>query len=181
MAVEITLTPNLVEAQTFLDILDPGAKFTFQVICEAPKLAKKTASLYHGHLQELAEGFTQLNNVGTGIFVMVNEGDLKGRKTENVVRVRANFVDIDNASLDPVMHARLPPHIVVESSPGKGHGYWLVDDCPLTEFKARQHALARRFGGDTAVCDLPRVMRLPGFWHVKTVTPFLTHLLKPLV
>jgi hypothetical protein len=35
------------------------------------------------------------------------------------------------------------------------------------EFKDAQHRLARHYGSDPAVCDLPRVMRLAGTWHQK--------------
>jgi putative DNA primase/helicase len=69
----------------------------------------------------------------------------------------------------------LQPHIVIESSPGKWHAYWLVSDSPLEQFKPLQQALAQRFNGDKAVCDLPRVMRLPGFLHQKG-EPVLTRI-----
>ena len=82
-------------------------------------------------------------------------------------RVRAVFVDLDGAPLAPVLEAGLEPHVVVESSPGKFHVYWQVDDCPLDQFERVQRALARRFGGDPSVHDLPRVLRVPGFLHCK--------------
>jgi Protein of unknown function (DUF3987)/RepB DNA-primase N-terminal domain len=41
------------------------------------------------------------------------------------------------------------------------------------QFAELQKALAARFGGDPSVHDLPRVMRLPGFFHRKGA-PFLT-------
>jgi hypothetical protein len=69
----------------------------------------------------------------------------------------------------------LPPSIVVESSPGKRHFYWRIDNCPLEAFAGAQKALAAALGTDPAVCDLPRVMRLPGFWHRKG-KPFMTRL-----
>ena len=50
--------------------------------------------------------------------------------------------------------------------------------CPLDEFKERQVLLAEMFDGDPKVCDLPRVMRLPGFLHQKG-EPFLSVLMKP--
>jgi hypothetical protein len=39
--------------------------------------------------------------------------------------------------------------------------------------------LAHKFNGDKSVSDLARVMRLPGFYHRKTDTPFLTRLVDP--
>jgi Protein of unknown function (DUF3987)/RepB DNA-primase N-terminal domain len=65
------------------------------------------------------------------------------------------------------MKSEQKPHIVVESSRGHFHVYWRVSDVELDQFADLQKALAARFGGDPAVCDLPRVMRLPGFYHCK--------------
>src|SRR5262249_24160550 len=59
------------------------------------------------------------------------------------------------------------PHIVVETSPQRWHAYWLVTDLPLADFRAVQKTAIERFKGDPAVCDLSRVMRLPGFMHCK--------------
>lgn len=109
---------------------------------------------------------------------MINEGDGKGRHASNVVRVRAHFVDLDGAPLAPVLEASDKPHLIVESSPGRWHVYWFLDECPLEEFKVRQQRLAEKYGGDSSVVDLPRVMRLPGFYHHKTAMPFLTRLVE---
>jgi hypothetical protein len=112
------------------------------------------------------------------VFVTVNETDGKGRATTNIVRVRATFVDLDGAPLEPVTTHRIPPHIVIESSPDRWHAYWLTVDCPLKDFKIAQKRLASQFNGDPSVCDLPRVMRLPGFLHQKG-EPFMTKIIFP--
>lgn len=174
------LTPDPAPANAFLDALDPRGIFTFQTFPEGESQSESHyPTILHGTLKEHSARLAELNSAGHGVFVMVNEGDLKGRAARNVVRVRAHYVDLDGAPLEPLVDAELPPHIVVESSPGRWHGYWRVENCPITEFKARQHALAARFNGDKSVCDLPRVMRLPGFWHLKSATPFQTRLIKP--
>ena len=99
------------------------------------------------------------------MFVTVNETDGQGRKTANITRVRAVFVDTDGADIEPIRAAQ--PHILVESSPGNYHAYWLVSGAPLHEFKAAQKAMIEAWGTDKGVNDLPRVMRLPGFLHQK--------------
>lgn len=54
-----------------------------------------------------------LQQRGAGAFVMVDEGgDGKGRYASNVTRVRAHFVDLDGAPIEPVL-AAVRPHIVV--------------------------------------------------------------------
>jgi hypothetical protein len=57
--------------------------------------------------------------------------------------------------------------MIVQTSEGKWHIYWCVDDAPLSGFAETQKKLSALFGSDPSVCDLPRVMRLPGFPHQK--------------
>jgi hypothetical protein len=177
---KLDLTPDLNQAGDFLKALDFGVNFTFQTFPEGGNPSSMSPTILHGTLKEHAARLTALNDDGHGIFVMINEGDLKGRAARNVIRVRALFVDSDNGPIQPLLDAAIAPHIAVESSPGKGHGYFLVNDCPLDKFKERQHALADRFNGDRAVCDVSRVMRLPGFFHLKNTVPFQTRLIKPI-
>ena len=114
-----------------------------------------------------------INDQGAGVFLTINETDGNGRETRNITKVRAIYVDLDGADVNPVLQEM--PHMVVESSPGKFHGYWLVKDFPLEAFKATQQRLIKKFGGDKAVCDLPRVMRIPGYVHHKG-EPFTTQI-----
>jgi RepB DNA-primase from phage plasmid len=70
----------------------------------------------------------------------------------------------------------LSPHIVVESSLGRFHAYWLLDGTVTpTDFGGLQKRLAKLFDGDPVVHDLPRVLRLPGFLHRKR-RPFRTRI-----
>ena len=176
---KLNLTPDLNQSADFLEALDADPNFTYQTFPEGATPSSLPPTILHGTLKQHAAQLTALNNAGHGIFVMINAGDLKGRSARNVIRVRALFVDSDNGPIQPLLDAPIAPHIAVESSPGKGHGYFLVGDCPLDKFKERQHALAARFNGDRAVCDVSRVMRLPGFFHLKNATPFQTRLIKP--
>lgn len=160
------MTPSLSEAQKFLDILEPNGEFTFQTFDDGPNKRKDLARIYHGLLKQHWHVLTVMNNQGAGIYLMVNAGDSKGRKAGNVTRVRAVWIDLDGSPLPKAW--TLEPHLIVESSPGKFHVYWLVVDVSLEEFPQFQKALAKRFGSDPAVCDLPRVMRLPGYFHWKS-------------
>ena len=184
----LLLHPDLATADRFLNALDPRGVFTFQTFSDRKEDKKGSfdpnAHVFHGTLAEHGPRLVELNQRGVGIFVMVNEGDGQvhdGYKTcrtkANVIAIRALFVDLDGAPLEPVLEA-LPPDIVVESSPGKWHGYWLVDGLPLEEFERRQKQLAAKFGGDPSVHDLPRVMRVPGFFHFKG-EPFMSRLVGP--
>jgi hypothetical protein len=176
------LTPELIQANAFLQSLDPCGVFTFQTFNDnATRKDTSLARVFHGSLPEHAAALEKLQQRGAGVFVMVNRGDgivHEGQKTcratANVTSVRALWVDLDGSPLQPVLDAH-HPDIIVESSPGRWHAYWLTHDCQLADFKRRQQQIAAKFKGDPKVCDLPRVMRLPGFWHQKS-EPFMTRL-----
>jgi hypothetical protein len=156
------------QARRFLQRLDPEADaYTFQTFDDNRTKRGDLARVMHSDFDRVADSLDGLQERHAGVFVTVAATDGKGRQAHNVERVRAVFVDLDGAPLAPVLESGLGPHIVVESSPGRFHAYWLTDDCPLQDFERVQRALARRFSGDPSVHDLPRVMRLPGFRHFK--------------
>lgn len=157
----------MTHAELFLRRLG-GDKFTFQTLDDRKKGRCYTIKTSHATLAEVSERFIELNGWGAGVFVCINETDFQGRSARNVTRVRALFADLDGAPIEPVLSAGIQPHMVVQSSMGKYHAYWMVEDCPLSEFGRYQKALAKRFDADPVVCDLPRVMRLPGFYHCKS-------------
>lgn len=165
---------SIKESHSFLERLAGDVEYTFQTFSDnkSEDGSPRSPQLLHGRLSDVQDTLLEANCAGDGVFVTVNETNLKGRKTNDIVRVRALFVDLDNAPLSVLDDAEVEPHMVVESSPGKGHAYWLVSDCPLDDFSGYQKKLAKRFGGDPVVHDLPRVMRLPGFCHGKG-EPFL--------
>jgi RecA-family ATPase len=172
------MIPDLAEARRFLELLDPDAeRFTFQTFDDSAQKRGHLAKVLHGSLDELAPDLIALQKAGAGIFVTVNETDGKGRKAENITRTRAVFADLDGSPVEPAMACSLAPHVVVESSPGRFHAYWLAHRLHLNTFAAVQKCIATRFGGDKAVHDLPRVMRLPGFTHQKG-KPFLTRIVQ---
>ncbi|AYC32312.1 hypothetical protein D3880_07945 [Pseudomonas cavernae] len=164
---QVTLT----EATRFLAALDSTASvWAFQTFDDSPAKRPELAATRHGTLEQCAPWLAKMNARGAGVFVTINETDGQGRKTSNVCRVRALFADFDNpvpGTLERLRTDSLPPSIIVESSAGKLHAYWLVESLPPGDFKARQQSIARHWGSDPKVCDLPRVMRLPGFLHCK--------------
>lgn len=113
-------------------------------------------------------------NKGDGI---VHDGKKTCRCADNVIAIRSLFADLDGSPLEPLLECS-QPDIIVESSPGRWHAYYLTNDCPLDAFKLRQQQIARKFNSDPKVCDLPRVMRLPGFWHQKDA-PFMSRIVYP--
>ncbi len=162
------------EARRFLECMAANEQVTFQTFDDnGSRKDQSLARILHGDLDECGSRLEDLNARGAGIFWMVNYGN--GRKSEDVTDIRALFLDLDGAPIEPVLAAGVKPHAVVESSPGKWHVYWLVFGCALPQFKPAQQALAAKFGGDPSVCDLPRVLRVPGFQHRKG-EPFATRI-----
>ena len=131
------------------------------------------------HLSKIYETYNTLgldakNNQGAGIFLNINEADGKGRKKGNIIRVRAVFADLDGAPLEPVLSYN--PSLVVESSPGRYHAYWVTYDTPLESFSIIQKAIIQKFNSDPKVFEVCRVMRIPGHYHHKT-DPVLSKIL----
>ncbi len=159
------LVPDMGQANRFLTLLDPAAEqFTFQTFDD--NQGRKNGSLariFNGTLEQHAPELTRLNQQGAGVFVTVNETNGRGRKLEDIVRIRS-FWQEDDGEGKPLP---LEPHIVIESSPGKHHRYLLVDGIALDEFEPIQQRLANDFGSDKAAKDRSRVLRLPGFMHQK--------------
>jgi len=154
------------EAERFLRLLDPNAeRFTFQTFDDNPKRKdKKLVRVIHGSLTEVFDQLCNFNDLGAGVFVTINETDFKRRTKENIVRVRALFMDLDGS---PKPKDFLTPTIEVETSEERWHLYYLTGDVKLEEFTAKQKLLIAKFESDPQVQDLPRVMRLPGFFHRK--------------
>lgn len=151
-------------------------EFAFQMFDNTAIKDRAKAKISIGLFNQRAQHLTNQQSRGCGVYFMVNEGDGKGRSAKNVTRVRALFIDCDGSPWEPAATS-LQPHIRIESSSGRWHLYWIVSDCPLDQFKPLQQAIARKYGGDPSVCDLPRVMRLPGFWHLKN-EPVMAKLLE---
>lgn len=130
-------------------------------------------------LNELAQGpFRDVNPHRCGVYWTVNPlaPGATARKAHQVARVAAVFIDLDGSPLPEVFP--LPPTAVVETSPGRYHVYWSVTDLPKEEFSRVQQHLSAQFGADPVVNDLPRLMRLPGYWHGKHEERFLSRLVE---
>jgi hypothetical protein len=94
------------EACAFLRLLDPEAeRFTFQTFEDLPRGAPVTkpdlARIYH-RTHRLARYYAD----GAGVWVTVNRTDLKGRRAENIVAIRAVWQEDDNgyAGTFPIDH-----------------------------------------------------------------------------
>jgi hypothetical protein len=165
------------EAIQFLRLLDPNAaRFTFQTAQDRPTGVKITrpelARILHSPVE-----LRHFNKLGAGIFVAVNETDLRGRKTENIIRIRAVWNEDDHGYAG---RFPLPPSIVVETSRGRYHRYWLTnwpaDEQGRADHRAVMERMIADYASDHSAKDVTRALRLPGFYHLKYV-PFLVRII----
>jgi len=176
------MTPSKIEAQRYLSRLDNKAPtFTFQTFDDdSDRRDPSLTKILHGTLDEHWDQLVALNLKGAGIFVTPNETDGKGRKSENIKRIRALWVDDDGNGKKPNFS-----HFTVATSPGKHHHYVLVNDVSLEEFAPCQQYMVENFNSDRNAKDIARVLRLPGFFHQKankskgmTGVPFMVRIVE---
>ena len=117
---------------------------------------------YDGTVAEVLADIEEHQGMRWGIFAVVNEG---GRKAADIFKVRALFIDMDGKPIPETWHAE--PDFIVQRDADHWHAYWLASDCPLDRFREVQLRLAHHYQSDLAVCDLPRVLRIPGTRHYK--------------
>jgi hypothetical protein len=161
-------------ASSYLTALaKPGTPLAFQTFDDSSAKRRDLVRMFHTHdFARIADQMVTLNRAGAGVFVTVNETDGKGRAADNIVKVRAVFVDADDVPRPARWHVE--PDFITWRDDRHWHAYWLVLDMPLDGFSAAQKRLAAFYNADPKVCDLPRVMRVPGFLHQKGApTPVL--------
>jgi len=123
-----------------------------------------------GSLSQHLNEMSKKNREGYGIFAVINDG---GHDAKSINKIRAVFTDFDTPELPDPDYA-IKPSIVVRTSPGKHHDYWLTDEVAVKQFQPFQKELIKRYKTDPSVNDLPRVMRVPGFYHVKSDPQLVT-------
>lgn len=187
----LDLTPEE-QARLFIDLINPSGPRCFRMLAsKASKnkdgkpfnrifAPKKWQSRQHG--QSVYDFLKSYNERGLAVYMTVNpvareyaKGNrFSGVGNQHIVGVNALFLDFDQPhaiSLGAIDAMTLPPSIVVETSPGKYHCYWLLESnnvISVAEFTAFQSALQDKFielQPDVSIKDLARIMRVPGFIH----------------
>ena len=166
----------------FLAVLDPSPDATFNVehYTDLPKGAPKPnpdplsgryANQSIEDVEALLPKLQLLNDRGAGIFVARNQ--CAGHRSEgNVSRVRGVHADMDgitNQQLAAISDILRPSIVVQSSPPDRWQLYWQLDEDEVldkAEAKAINQTLVN-YGADTAAVDVSRLLRLPGFKHMK--------------
>lgn len=120
-----------------------------------------------GKFSTIEETLTKHNQMGRGIFFVVNTG---GQDDKSITRINAQFVESDELSLEEqqkqVEGFPLPPSMIIKTRKSL-HVYWFVKEASVELFRTIQHQLVKQFQGDPMCVNESRVMRLPGFYHQK--------------
>ena len=130
------------------------------------------------------QDLSRANANGYNIYFGVGLRRRQAGSKEDVLSIPALWADLDGKEFADgkdealqVLHQRLPPElqpsIVLDSGHGM-HAYWLLRE-PYTldgngdqeQVEGIVRGLAEHLGGDRAVADVARLMRLPGFLNVK--------------
>lgn len=156
------------ETKQFLEILSQGNSdevFHFQTFDDNEKTKRPhLIRTFTGKLDEHYNELVKLNNLGAGVFVCVNQNKPnEKRDTKNILKVRSLFADNDNGNFESFP---LLPSMVIQSKNGQ-HAYWLTNEISCNDFTDMQMAVINNLQSDPKIKDLPRVMRLPGFFHRK--------------
>lgn len=128
---------------------------------------------YRGTLQQVWSTLCSYNQNGYGVFCNINETDGLGRELVNMKCIRAHVVDLDNiitavSSYERACNTNPQPSFAVQTSEGKFHIYWRVTPYSGNEYYSFiQRKLRQSYDGDKSVIDSSRVLRVPGFYHLK--------------
>ncbi len=159
---------------------DPAATFNIECFTDLPKGQEKPdpdpqlaryPNLSIVEVERLIPNLVAANAAGAGIFFCVNQCQGQ-RSKKNVTRVRCIHGDFDKATdamLENV-YATLHPSIAVTTSGvNRCHLYWLIskDQTISNEVAEALNKSLVLLGADSAATDVSRLLRLPGFWHMK--------------
>jgi DNA primase RepB-like protein len=100
------------------------------------------------------------------------------RTKDDVDLIRHVYLDFDEQGTAAVAalleREDLPePNYLINSSPDKWQVIWKIADCTKDEAQEIERGLVRDTGADSAVIDVARVLRLPGFYNHKYSRPHM--------
>ncbi|MCL6741798.1 DUF3987 domain-containing protein [Sphingomonas sp. RB56-2] len=130
------------------------------------------ASAVEGTLDAVQFDMHRLQKLDYGVYAVVNGG---GHRDRQISMARAVQVDKDGDNHGPAQRWQdvrwhmQPDFLVIDPADHfHWHAYWLVAaDFPIGRITSTVKRLARRYGSDPVVSNPSRVMRVPGFKHLK--------------
>ena len=144
------------------------------IFVSMPEHHERAPIHYHNGYEKSKDQLKKRNST-EGIFFTVNELDEeldpgRHRTGKMVIGYRATFMDDDTPRDEARDDFPIEPSLIVQTSPGKFHYYWLIDEprkVDKDEWQMVQTGLINTYEGDKQARDLTRYLRLPGFNHMK--------------
>jgi len=120
------------------------------------------------------EELLSLNKKGAGIFFTPNTFRDNKRKTETLKAIEWLYVDMDDGEKDEMKIAiemsPIKPTLIIETKKGF-HVYFKVNgQFELAKWDGVIRSMIQFFRSDKAAKDVCRVLRVPGFYHLKDLT-----------
>lgn len=163
--------PDPIQQLRYAKLLDPQAtRFTFQFFADNERNDGARGVTGWCHLPITDPELQRRNEAGAGVYATINETDFGGRSIANIVRVRAVFQEDDDGYTGSFP---IEPTFVIELSPGHFHRYWSIsgewpaDDGGKQDFRGVMERMISDYGSDPGAKDVSRVLRVPGFFHLK--------------
>lgn len=91
----------------------------------------------------------------------------------DIATMRCLYGDFDDKALDDIVNLQYPPHVIIESSKGSYHGYFIlkrplaITDKNRDSVKAMLEAYIGLVGADPKAKDLRRILRVAGTYNYK--------------
>lgn len=131
----------------------------------------------HGLIPAPEDTLRYYNDQGWGIFQTVNTFKDGVRHLDHLQKINYWYVDIDKEPkpelFQRLLNGPLRPTKIVETRNGY-HAYWKATDGTVENYKDIEKRLIKYYKvKDTGVCDVARVLRVPGYDHHKEEEPYL--------
>lgn len=156
---------NTSQVLRFLNLLstNPTEIYTYGFFDRETGKPTKGYATCFGKRGDIVRDCQKLSKSAT-LHVVLNRTSI-GRKYEHVESSRVLAVDLDRQlapnELEKII-TKFTPHGIVESSPGRHHLYWKIEDVNLVMWEKFQLGLAHYFNGDYALAERSKMLRSPG-------------------
>lgn len=150
------------ELRNFMSLFEGEIMF-----CSIPPDEVAGASPYdwRGSIDAVYPKLMERQQFGWRSYFVPNYSSTGSRAAQNITACRAVFADDDIPRENHRTDFKLEPSIIVESSKGKFHYYWLTFTEDICEWSRVQHHIIRKYQTDNVIHDPGRLMRLPCMKH----------------
>ena len=175
-------SPRIEQARRYLNLLaGADAAHTFQPYydrSENAQIPPGCARIVQGRLDDVWPELVARQHKGAAIAVTMAETDGRGRKSANMIRPRAVWIEADTILRRDLP---LPPTITVETSPGHYHYLYVCRDLGWEVWHGVQQTLIEEYGSDPQAGSRTQVLRVPGTLHQKDpANPHLVRIVEEL-